>query len=286
MRFRNLALAWGLWALAALAGWAVPRPLLHDLEMDQGSWELVGVSIHTYNMQPEQSRFGTFILRDAEALRRMRETWAFEPIYDDHCDHHYVLKFYHNRKLVKTLRVNLTCGYVTEGLFSYRLDPRRDFYPLLARSEKLPFAVVRYKDLNVLRRAARLLEADPQVRTYQDLKPFQYDGFFHVSSGPHPWNVSRDSLRQAVETRIAQAVGSRDLWVQPYILLMNAKGELIFRFEVFCNAAVGQRYTGRDRTVHWRKHLLAADDEVVVTWLGIQKPDYALKLYGRADALE
>ena len=66
-------------------------------------------------------------------LNLMKKQWNVVPFYQDNCEYHYVLKFYNGKKLIKTLKVNLFCNYVTEDVFSYTFDPiwltqRRSLY--------------------------------------------------------------------------------------------------------------------------------------------------------------
>jgi hypothetical protein len=264
---------------------ALPRPLLADLDLSKGEWEVVGIPLYNHQMVPEQKQYGTFTLKDIAALREMQQTWNFEPMYDDYCDYHYVLKVYRDRVLVKTLRINLACQYISEGMFSYRFDAQLLFKH---QASFIPthWATAQYSNLGVLRRALKTLEPLPQIRVYQDVKPFAYDGFFVVRTEAYPWHINRDSVLQMVQKRIAKTLGSTDFYVVPYLLFINADWQLTFRYEVFCNRSLGEGYTEADKTVNWRSHLFTFDDTIMVTYIGVNKAEYSHLLYGRADALD
>lgn len=276
-----------------------------DLDLNDGArWELVGVKLFNFKPLAIQEELGTFILRDTAVLKTVQRTWAGRPFYRDYCDYHYAIKLYRNGELVKTLRINLDCHYISVGVLSYEFDP-----DLLLRHRKhfqqLPWIEVTYRDPFTLRRAIAAVEAEPNAYFYHDVAPYREDGYFVLGVDSLKFDTNRDSLLQEVEKELYRRTFVQDFIVRPQIIFIDTGTlDLSFRFEVYCDEAVYSAYrkyatsyvsqAGKFRTTaHWRSHFVtwrfepggnakeeAADVKLVI--VGLNRAGYERLRAGKA----
>lgn len=281
--FRRFWAALGaLLALFWAADGAQAKRLLDDLDLSGGTWEMVGVKLYNHKMTPIQEELGTFVMQNVSVLKKMQSKWDFAPFFEDYCDYHYVLKFYKNKQLVKTLKVNLVCGYISEGLLSYSFDPTL-FTEHRAHYGRLPWSRVYFSNLERLRFAIKKLQNTPDVYLYQDVKPFAHDGYFVVGVDGLKWNAKRDSLRSAVAQKIEALAGDKNVYIEPFVFFMNEKQELSFRFNVYCTRETAERYAVKDPrniTASWRSHFDDLNDEtendktIMLVVVGVNEEKY------------
>jgi len=252
-------------------------PILADLNFQQGKWELVCVSLPNYYPVPLQQELGTFVIRDTAILHHFQQTWDLEPYYADYCEHHYALKFYCNRKLVKTLKLNLYCGYLTtgDGIFSYKFNPEA-FLQFQASFQKVPWSLIRYKSLESLRIALKRIQQQENLYLYDDYTKYQYDGLFVFAIDHQPWYVNRDSLLQTVIQKVATVTQTNQFHVEQYIFYLTDQMQLNFRYFVYCNRDVFLQYAKKasDYLIPWRSHLAHEDGEVKIMVIGINEKGY------------
>ena len=258
------------------------KHLLADLNFDSGTWELVCISVYNHNPAKLQQRLGTFVIQNKRVLKEMQQTWNFGGMYDDHCDYHFVIKLYRDKALMKTLRANVVCNYISEGVFSYEFNPEL----LLAHEthhQKLPWSLVRYKSLQNLRQALPFLEEAPQVYIYQDIQPYLHDGYFIASSPDMPWNVNRDSVLQSLKRDLQTKLGHDRIYVVPYIFFMDDKERISLRFIVYCSEADARKWGTRNVQASWRSHtdFRDPDDLLELVVIGVDDKNYFKIVYGR-----
>lgn len=255
------------------------EPVLGFMKLDEGEWEMAAVSLHNYNPLPVQRLLGTFFIRNEEVLAQMQQKWQLTPLYDDNCDYHYALKFYKDHQLVKTLMLNLHCQYVSDGMFSYTLDPQL----LLTYQEhfqKVPWSYISFKDLRLLRRAMRKIEEHPDYYFYHDVEPYRYDGRFVVRTTGHSWDTDIDSVRAELAERISGITGSDHFYIISQVLFVDDSSRFTYRHDVYCSEELGKRYATREpkNLVNgWRHHFdLIYDQEKSITLVvvGINKLRY------------
>lgn len=255
----------------ALNTFAEPKKMLEDLDFSDGEWEMVGVSLHNYWLVPIQSEIRHFVLRNREVLQHMKKNWIFEQTYNDYCEHHYALRFYRNGKMMKFLKVNLHCGYISDGGLSYKMDSsqftqyKQFFFPLkLSR--------VGYRSLNNIRRAINILSEQKDVWLYYDPIPYQYDGFFVVKIDSLPWNVNRDSVLLEMKKKITSYAASSEFYLKQFIYFID-DGIQSIRYEVYCGKELAQKVPKNIITAGWRGHF-EYSDRIDLVFVGINKREY------------
>jgi hypothetical protein len=248
-----------------------PKKLLEDLDFSQGEWELVGVSLHNYYIVPIQNEIRHFLIRNREVLQDMKKNWVFEQTYNDYCEHHYALRFYKDGKMMKFLKINLHCGYISDGGLSYKMDSskftqyRKYFFPLkLSR--------VGYRSLTNIRKAIQVLINQKDVWLYYDHIPYQYDGFFVVKIDSLPWHANRDSVLQEMKKTIAFYTSSSDFYLKQFIYFVD-EGLQSIRYEVYCNKELAQKVPEKMITAGWRGHFDFVD-RIDLVFVGINKKEY------------
>lgn len=259
-----------LWLFTLMGTSLSAKIILGDLDFNQGQWTMVGISTYNYHPMPIQEELGSFKLSDPNILKQIQKKWNVQPFYEDHCEYHYVLKFYQGKNLQKTLKINLFCNYITEDVFSYSFDPNW-ITEIRSAYQKVVWKNYRFNDLAVLRKAIQKAQTDSNTFLYHDFKPYLYDGFF-IASSPHlDWNINRDSVVQAMKQKITERVGSNAFHVVPYLFYMNAEWKISFRFVVYCNEKEGKKYKSTDVTADWRLHLAynqAGDQDIELMVIG------------------
>lgn len=245
--------------------------MLEDLDFSHGEWELVGVSLHNYWIVPIQNEVRHFVLRNREILQEMKKTWDFPQTYNDYCEHHYALRFYKDGKMVKFLKVNLHCGYISEGGLSYKMDSSY-FTRYKAYYYPLKLSRVGYRSLENMRKAINILSGKPDVWLYYDPIPYQYDGYFVVGVDNLPWNANRDSVLQEMQKKIENLTQSNDFYLKQYIYFIE-EGIQAIRYEVYCNKPLASKVPDNVKTAHWRHHFQFTD-RIDLVFVGINKKEY------------
>lgn len=246
-------------------------PMLADLDFSTGKWEMVGVTLHNYKLLPIQEEIGTFVMASREIMKEMQQTWSFPQIFDDFCDFHYALKFYKDGQLIKTLRLNLDCDYISIGGISYRFK-KELFLKYRYAYRRVSWSRINFKDLVLLREAVKRVEAIPGTYMYFDVRPYDFDGYFMVGVDGLKWNVDRDSVRKAFIAKIQHITGSNQFYLIPGVYYMKEKG-LSLRYEVYCNKDVAMRYRQEDMVINWQSHLQYAKTAQIIV-VGISRKDY------------
>jgi len=246
--------------------------LLKDMDLTNGNWEMVAISLHNAVPSTEQKELGSFVLRNMQILKVMQTKWDYVMMFNDNCDYHYALKFYRNKQLVKTLKVNTICKYITSGSFSYTFEMndlvkyRDDFQPI-------PWSRVRFSNVGNLRMAVKKLATLPEAYLYDDPKPFDYDGFIIVSRAKLNWNVNKDSLLQKISKGIETETGAKQFYVVPYLQKMGQDGKMTAQYQVFCDEYTAQKYKGADLATSWRSHLADVDFLQLIV-VGVDKESF------------
>lgn len=229
--------------------------LLAGLDFTEGEWVAIGVSVQNYAPHPLQARYSAFIIRDMAVLNQMQNTWQGTPFYEDYCDYHYVLKFYKNQRLQKTLKLNLRCGYATEGVFSYTFRPEWLEQILPAAKPILWSRVWFHRNENLKPAVQALLEA-PEVYFYEEPEPYLYEGRFVIGIDSVSWRIDRDSLDAAVKALVAKYFPPGRAYVRPYFFYLDDRFLLYFRYEVFCDREDFRRYAkALPLQVSWQPHI-------------------------------
>ena len=81
------------------------RHIMADLDFKQGTWAMVAIPTHNYQLLPIQRELKTFITKDKELMKTLQKEWDFPVTFEDKCDYHYELKFYQDGELKKTLKL-------------------------------------------------------------------------------------------------------------------------------------------------------------------------------------
>ena len=246
------------------------KQILADLNFAEGQWTMIGVSTYNYHPLPIQDELGSFKLQDINVLKHMQKKWNVTPFYEDNCEYHYVLKFYNGKDLVKTLKVNLYCNYITEDVFSYRFEPEW-ITEMRSAYQKIQWKNVRFNNLNALRKVIDKAKKDTHTFLYHDVRPYLHDGFFIASSPNLDWNINRDSVIKAMENKIAERTGTKDFHLVAYLFYINDEWKISFRYVIYCNENVAKKYKSADVTADWRHHFAfnqAGDQDIELMILG------------------
>jgi len=229
--------------------------LLGGIDFSQGEWSLIGVSLPNYAPHPLQQRFSAFIIQDKAVLQEMQTLWQGQTFYEDYCDYHYALKLYQGRQLVKTFKVNLRCGYITEGVFSYTFSA--EWLERFSGSFRpIHWSKVWFRRNENLKTAVRALLEAPDVYFYEEPTPYLYSGRFVIAVDSVHWRTDRDSLYRTVVAQIQRAFPPGKAYVRPYFFFMDDKSLLHFRFEVFCEKADYETYGRKLKvSVGWQPHI-------------------------------
>ena len=266
MRTLCFLLAFGLSCSLSLQA----KKVIGDLDFDTGNWALIGVPLHNYQQLPIQEELGTFITKDRFLFERIQQEWNLDLTFDDHCDYHYSLKFYRDGELVRTLNLNLYCGYLTYDGFSYRFAPQ-EFERFRAHARRIAWSRISFADLGVLKRAITTLETTDEVYWYEDVGQYQYSGFFMLSINGLPWNTDLDSLYDAVEQHIVRETDRGDFYLQRYYHLIR-NDQLYIRYVVNCEQTLAMALPG-ELHLDWRSHL-ANRDSVRILAIGLDRQRY------------
>ena len=254
--------------------------LLDDLNFDEGEWVMIGVSLHNYHLLPVQKELGTFMLDNPIALKQIQAEWNYEEVYEDYCDYHYALKFYKDGELVRTLRANLLCNYITLNGLSYKFT-EADMLKFKNWFQDEKWSRIRFKDLDLLKVAVQTLDDLPKVYWYGDTKQYNFDGSFITLMKNQKWNANRDSLEGVMSDKISQMLRGRDdFYLDTYYWLLSDDFETMsIRFKVYCDQSLFNDYqkkvgkSGNDIVIRWRNHF-SEQSFVQLVVVGLNKQDY------------
>lgn len=262
--------------LLAFAGSFLPsqgRAILDELDLSSGRWELIGVSLTNYNLQPIQLDLGTFIVKEAHVLRKMQEQWVFEEKFDDYCDYHYALKFYKDGELMQTIRVNLVCDYASVGGLSYNFS-MEDFMEFRPYYRPIRWSRIRFQDFSLLQKSVDVLDEAPDVYWYGDVQQYNFEGEFSITINDLPWNANRDSMIAVVSQQIQDKMGRDDFYVTTkYWLISEDLEHMTLRLNVFCNEAFYKAYAFDNVITRWRSHF-SEQSFIQIVVIGMSQSEY------------
>ncbi|MCS6790416.1 MAG: hypothetical protein NZ580_05505 [Bacteroidia bacterium] len=237
--------------------------LLGDLNLREGNWTLIGVSLPNYAPHPLQKQFPAFLLRDREILLQIQSLWQAYPAYEDHCDYHYVLKIYQDCHLRKTLRVNLSCGYITEGANSYRFSEE---WLLKFSSAFQPafWGQVWFREYPALRAAAEEILKSCELYSYEDLVRYRYEGKFIIGADSLAPQLA-DSVVQLLIRQVRRAFPEGRVQIHSTWTFADERGRLSVRIEFGSGETDFQQYgKGLPIIVGWQPHLVEGEPVRVI----------------------
>lgn len=246
--------------------------IIGDLDFTKGDWAMVGVPLHNYKKLPIQEELSTFISKDISLMQEIQQGWDLEMTFDDKCDYHYALKFYNGRELVRTITLNLYCGYATYDGLSYDFNPK-EFERLKTGSSKIPWSRISFSDVGLMKKAIDMLNDTEGVYWYEDVEQYKFSGSFMLTIGDMSWNTDLDSLKTAVGKRVYDLGRSREFHVQEYYhQIIN--GKLKVRYIVSCEESLAKRLEIRSGVyLPWRSHM-HNKDKVSILAIGIDESKY------------
>ncbi|MEL6676095.1 MAG: hypothetical protein AAFR61_28065 [Bacteroidota bacterium] len=246
--------------------------IIGDLDFNQGNWAIVGVPMHNYNMLPIQKELSTFISKDKGLMQDIQKRWDLEMTFEDKCDYHYSLKFYRNQELVRTVNLNLHCGYATYDGLSYTFNPD-EFNRFKASAQEIPWSRISFSDLGKLKKAVNTLERSEEIYWYDDIKPYEYGGFFMLTVGDLAWNTNLDSLHQAVRQKLSSYGRSPDFYLKMYYYLVQGD-YMTVRYFINCDQPFASRVNKNAQMyMPWRSHL-HNKDQVSIVAIGVDENRY------------
>ncbi len=247
------------------------KAILQDLNFEQGNWVVIGIPVHNYRAVPVQKDLGTFIAKDISLMQRVRQSWDLDPTYEDKCDYHYSLKFYKDDILVRTVKLNLFCGYLTWDGLSYEFDPSK-FNDFKSHAKPIDWSRISFADLDLLKRAVETLESKPDIYWYDDVMPYKYSGYFMLAVNNLPWNADIDSLDNAMQSQLVTEIKNDDFYLKKYFHVV--RGDKMFvRYMVSCDPFLAQRVAPEQRYLPWRSHLDQTDSVRIVA-IGLNQERY------------
>jgi hypothetical protein len=246
-------------------------PVLNGLGFDSGDWAIIGVPVHNYQALPVQRDLGTFITRDMGLMKKIQKDWDLESTFEDKCDYHYALKFYRNGELMRTVKLNLHCGYLTWDGMSYEFNPVR-FEEFRTAARPIDWSRISFADLSLVKQAIHALDTDPNVYWYDDVYPYTYPGYFMLAVNNLPWNANLDSLDVAVKKNLVGEIASNNFYLKKYFHVVR-NDKLYVRYMVNCESQIANRVSPQMRYLKWRSHLQEADSVRIVA-IGINQGRY------------
>ena len=247
------------------------KQILSDLNFGSGKWVVIGVPVHNYKSLPVQEELGTFIMKDLNLMKSIQKSWDLDLTFEDKCDYHYALKFYQNSQLIRTVKLNLHCGYLTFDGLSYDFDPAR-FGEFKQSATAIDWSRISFGDLDLLKLAIRTLDDKPNVFWYEDVYPYTYSGYFMIGVNNLPWNASLDSLDQEVYQGIRLTTNQDNFYLKKYFHVVRGD-KLFVRYLVNCEEQFAQTFPVENQYLKWRSHLQGTDSVRVVA-IGINQSRY------------
>ena len=245
--------------------------VLADMDFSKNNWVAIGIPLHNYQLLPIQKDLGTFIIKDMNLMREIQRDWDLKMTFEDKCDHHYSLKFYHAGQLKNTIKLNLYCGYLSYDGLAYEFR-KHHFDQFVRNSRPIDWARITFGDPDLLARAVRALSATPDVYWYEDINPYLYAGFFMVIVKSMPWDTNLDSLDRVVKKAISIQARSDDFYLMRYLTDI-VKGKVYVRYKVNCDQGFSARIPFQNQYLTWRSHM-ANTDSVRVVAIGINRNRY------------
>lgn len=253
------------------------KAVLQDLKLDQGDWVIIGIPVHNYRAVPVQKDLGTFITKDKNLMKTIQQGWDLDLTFEDKCDYHYALKFYCDDQLIRTVKLNLYCGYLTSDGMSYEFAPQR-FDEFKQHAKPIDWSRISFADLSLLKRAVETLENKPDVYWYEDVQPYKYSGFFMLAVNGLPWNADVDSLDRVMKQNLAGEIKDDDFYLKKYFHVIRGD-KLYVRYMVNCDPFLAQRVAPENRYLPWRSHLEQTDSVRIVA-IGLNQERYR-KIMGK-----
>ncbi len=248
-------------------------PVLGDLDFSSGSWALIGVPVHNYQKLPIQTELGSFVTEDTRLLRELQRSWDFEMTFDDKCDYHYALKVYRNGELVKTLQLNLYCGYITVDGFSYSF-PANQFDLIREQAKPIPWSRIQFQDPETLRRAITTLDASNDVYWYEDVQQYLHPGYFMLTVNNLHWNADRDSLQQVVNQYLTNLSAENEFYLQEYYYLIT-DGVMTVKYIVNCTETLATALSDQNNAYfRWRSHFQSNNGTISILAIGVDERRY------------
>ena len=246
--------------------------IIGDLDFNMGDWALVGVPLHNYKKLPIQEELSTFISQDVSLMQKMQQEWDLEMTFEDKCDYHYALKFYQDKKLVRTVTLNLHCGYATYKGLSYAFNPK-EFDLVKNHAKSVSWSRISFSDLQLMKQAIQKLSKTQEVYWYEDVNQYNYSGFLMFTLNKLPWNTDMDSLKLAVEDKIFAITQSKSFYLQKYYHLV--KGDMLeIRYILNCDEPLATKLADYDSSLlAWRSHLHNRE-KVSILAIGIDENRY------------
>lgn len=249
------------------------KAILEDLDLSTGKWEMIGVSLTNYKLLPIQLDLGTFIVKESHVIKKMQESWDFEQKFDDYCDYHYALKFYRNGELMKTIRLNLVCNYVSVGGLSYEYS-MDDFMDYRRYYRSIRWSRIRFKDYDLLQRSVGVLDDAPDVYWYGDVQQYNFSGEFSITIDDLPWDANRDSVIAEVTADIQDRMGREDFYISTkYWLISDDLEHMTLRLNVYCDEDLYKDYAYDNVITRWRGHF-SEQSFVQIVVIGMSQSEY------------
>jgi hypothetical protein len=244
--------------------------VLSGLDFSSGQWAMIGVPLHNFKMLPVQEEMGTFISYDLSLMRTLQQQWDFEMTFEDKCDYHYSLKFYQDGELVRTLGLNLYCGYISFDGLSYAFSPS-EFERLRSFAQQIPWSRISFSDLDLLRKAVQTLDNAREVFWYEDVQPYLYPGFCLMSVEGLAWNASVDSLLGVLRADLIRQTGRSDFYLKEYFHIVDGE-QMSLRLMLACDEALAEALRSK-WSLRWRSHLYNRQS-VSILAIGIDEQRY------------
>ncbi len=204
-------------------------------------------------------------------MKELQTDWDLNLSFDDICDLHYALKIYHNQRLVRTLKLNLHCQYLSFDGFAYSFDPS-EFTKFRAYAKPVPWSRIGFQDAQLLRKAIGTLEQRDWVYWYDDVYPYQYPGYFMLAIDELPWDTDRDSLFQVVGMKIMEKTGSRQFYLsEDFHMTRGYKMDI--RYLVNCDERLAKKLK-KYQHLPWRSHLDNEEGKVYIVAIGINEENF------------
>lgn len=253
------------------------KKVLAGLDFEQGDWAIIGVPLHNYKALPIQKELGTFITRNKDFMKSIKAAWDFPLTLSNDCDHHYALKFYKNGTLMRTLDMNLHCGYVSLNGLSYSINPD-EFEKFRKHARPIPWSRITFSDPATLKSAIKVLESQKNVFWYEDVSPYKFTGYFMLNLDKMPWNINTDSLMTVVREKIVEKSGTQNFYLKEYFRYTHDQ-VMDIRYLVNCEPGLATQLT-KYQYLPWRAHIPNKFAEIHILALGIDEKSFR-KLMGQ-----
>ncbi len=254
-------------------------PILSNLNLDKGKWSIVGIPIHNFQMLPVQKQLGTFVLEDESFIQHLQKKWNLEMTFRDKCDYHYELKFYRDGELKRTLKVNLVCGTLYDDGLSYSFSPQL-FEEVRKAAKPVDWSRITFGDIDLLRKAIRVLDNTPGVYWYKDVQPYRYSGFFMIRVVGIPWEEDLDVVFDNIRKMVQERIGSTDFHLQQFLTTVS-QGKRVAKYQIYCEEPLADRY-GKGQYIRWRPHFFEQDSVQIVA-IGVDIKRYVSLMKAEKD---